>query len=223
MGFVTLRRPANVAGMAFRGWPVEAVEFYEGLLADNSKTYWTAHKSTYDNDVAGPMKELIAEASGEFGEGKIFRPYRDVRFSSDKTPYKTHIGALFERGAYVQLGADGLAAGRGVWHLEGDELKRYRAAVDDDITGKELEDIVAALGKQGIEVLSREALKSAPRGFDKDHPRADLLRRKGLAAWQSWPVAAWLGTAKAKDRVFALWRAAEPLHEWLVAHASPSH
>lgn len=204
--------------MAFRGWPVEAVEFYEGLLADNSKTYWTAHKATYDNDVAGPMKELIGEVSAEFGEGKIFRPYRDVRFSADKTPYKTHIGALFERGAYVQLGADGLAAGRGVWHLEGDELQRYRAAVDDDVSGGELVAIVAELDRQGVEVLSREALKSAPRGFDKDHPRADLLRRKGLAAWRSWPVAAWLGTPEAKDRVLELWRAAEPLHSWLAQH-----
>ena len=204
--------------MAFRGWPVEAVEFYEGLLADNSKTYWTTHKATYDNDVAGPMKELIGEVSAEFGEGKIFRPYRDVRFSADKTPYKTHIGALFERGAYVQLGADGLAAGRGVWHLEGDELKRYREAVADDETGEELVAIVADLESHGIEVLSREALKSAPRGFDKDHPRADLLRRKGLAAWQSWPVAAWLGTPKAKERVLGLWRAAEPLHDWVGRH-----
>ncbi|HET6817333.1 MAG TPA: DUF2461 domain-containing protein [Mycobacteriales bacterium] len=204
--------------MAFRGWPIEAVEFYEGLLADNSKTYWTAHRSTYDNDVLRPMMELIAEVAGEVGEGKIFRPYRDVRFSADKTPYKTHIGALFEHGAYVQLGADGLAAGRGVWHLEGDELKRYRAAVDDEMSGKELVRIVAALGKQGIEVMSRDVLKSAPRGFDKDHPRADLLRRKGLAAWQSWPVAPWLGTAKAKDRVVGLWRAAEPLHDWLAQH-----
>ena len=204
--------------MAFRGWPVEAVEFYEGLLADNSKTYWTAHKSTYDNDVLAPMKELLAEASAEFGDGKIFRPYRDVRFSADKTPYKTHMGALFERGAYVQLGADGLAAGRGVWHLEGEELKRYRAAVDDDASGRELVGIIAALEKKGVEVLSREALKSAPRGYDKDHPRADLLRRKGLAAWQAWPVGAWLGTAKAKERVLGLWRAGEPLHEWVGRH-----
>jgi uncharacterized protein (TIGR02453 family) len=204
--------------MAFRGWPVEAVEFYEGLLADNTKTYWQAHKATFDNDVIGPMKELVAEVSAEFGEGKIFRPYRDVRFSADKTPYKTHVAALFARGAYVQLGADGLAAGRGVWHLEGDELSRYRAAVDDDVSGKELVGIIDDLAARDVEVLSREALKSAPRGYDKDHPRADLLRRKGLAAWQSWPVAAWLGTAKAKDRVVGLWRAAEPLHAWLAQH-----
>ena len=164
------------------------------------------------------MKELLAEVAAEFGDGKVFRPYRDVRFSADKTPYKTHIGAILESGAYVQLGADGLAAGRGIWHLEGEQLTRFRAAVHDDAAGEELVKIVAALGADGIEVISRDALKSAPRGYDKDHPRADLLRRKGLAAWQSWPVAAWLGTAKAKDRVLGLWRAADPLHTWLVRH-----
>jgi uncharacterized protein (TIGR02453 family) len=204
--------------MAFRGWPVEAVEFYEGLLADNSKTYWTARKPTYDADVLGPTKELLAEAAAEFGDGKIFRPYRDVRFSADKTPYKTHIGALLDSGCYVQLSAEGLAAGRGVWHMEGEGLQRYREAVDDDATGAELEEIIQRLEKDGVEVLSREALKSAPRGYDKDHPRADLLRRKGLAAWQSWPVGAWLGTAKAKDRVLGLWRAGDPLHTWLTQH-----
>ena len=209
---------ATVMSMAFRGWPVEAVEFYEGLLADNSKTYWQAHKATYDDQVAGPMKDLLADVAAEFGPGKIFRPYRDVRFSADKTPYKTHIGAILDSGCYVQLSVDGLAAGRGVWHLEGEELKRYRDAVDDDTTGEQLVEIVHRLATDGVEVVSRDALKSAPRGYDKDHPRADLLRRKGLAAWQSWPVGAWMGTAKAKERVTGLWRAAEPLHTWLAQH-----
>src|SRR3954471_11143211 len=141
--------------MAFRGFPVEAVEFYEGLLADNSKTYWQAHKSTYDADVVAPMKELLADVASEFGGGKIFRPYRDVRFSADKTPYKTHIGAILDSGAYVQLNADGLAAGRGVWHLEGEQLSRFRTAVDDDSSGEELAEIVRVLDKDGVEVISR--------------------------------------------------------------------
>jgi uncharacterized protein (TIGR02453 family) len=205
--------------MAFRGWPAEAIEFYEGLQADNSKTYWTAHKAVYDDIVKAPMVELLTELEPEFGAGKIFRPYRDVRFSPDKTPYKTHIGATLERGGYVQLGPDGLAAGSGYWHMEPDTLQRYRAAVDDDKTGADLERIIAELSRRKIEVISRDALKSAPRGFDRDHPRADLLRRKGLAAWRSWGVGAWLGTAKAKDRVAEFLRTAQPLNEWLNKHA----
>ena len=95
--------------MAFRGWPNEALDFYEGLEADNSKTYWTAHRSVYDEKVLAPMNALLAELEPEFGAGKIFRPYRDVRFSADKSPYKTAIGATLELGGYVQLSAKGLA------------------------------------------------------------------------------------------------------------------
>ena len=79
--------------MAFKGWPVEALEFYEGLEADNSKVYWTEHKDTYTTAVHGPMAALLSDLADEFGEGRIFRPYRDVRFSADKSPYKTSIAA----------------------------------------------------------------------------------------------------------------------------------
>jgi uncharacterized protein (TIGR02453 family) len=202
--------------MAFRGWPAEALEFYEGLAADNSKSYWQAHKTTYDECVLRPMLELLAELDAEFGAGKVFRPYRDVRFSADKSPYKTAIGATLARGGYVQLSADGLAVGCGMYHLEPDELARFRDAVSDDATGRRLETIVAALRAAGVDVTARDVLKTAPRGYPKDHPRAELLRHKGLVAWKQWPVARWLGTAKSKDRVVDVLRAAGPLNDWLV-------
>ena len=125
--------------MAFGGWPEEALDFYDGLAADNTKTYWTAHKAVYDEKVLRPMAELAEELAAEFGEPKIFRPYRDVRFSKDKTPYKTHIGALVGRG-YVQFSAQGLAAGNGMYGMAPDQLDRYRQAVAGDRTGGELED-----------------------------------------------------------------------------------
>jgi uncharacterized protein (TIGR02453 family) len=202
--------------MAFRGWPAEALEFYEGLAADNSKSYWQAHKTTYEECVLRPMLELLAELDAEFGAGKVFRPYRDVRFSADKSPYKTAIGATLARGGYVQLSADGLAVGCGMYHLEPDELARFRDAVSDDATGRRLETIVAALRAAGVDVTARDVLKTAPRGYPKDHPRAELLRHKGLVAWKQWPVARWLGTAKSKDRVVDVLRAAGPLNDWLV-------
>lgn len=202
----------------FRGWPAEALEFYEGLEADNTRTYWLAHKSEYDENVRAPMQSLLDELAPRWGTGKIFRPYRDVRFSADKTPYKTHIGARLENGGYVQLSADGLAAGAGAWHLEPEELHRFRDAVAADRTGEELAGIVTELGRQGVDVIARESLKTVPRGFDREHPRADLLRRKGLAAWKQWPVAPWLGTKKARANVEQLFEAAQPLCEWLRTH-----
>jgi uncharacterized protein (TIGR02453 family) len=207
--------------MAFNGWPDEALEFYEGLAADNSKTYWTEHKQTYESCVLGPMTELVAELSPEFGEAKIFRPYRDVRFSKDKTPYKTHIGAMIGNG-YVQFSAEGLAAGDGMYHLAPDQLERYRQAVADDRTGKQLAQVIAEVEGHGIEVHGQDPLKSAPRGYPADHPRAELLRYKGVVAWQQWPAEAWLGTSAAAGRITGFLRATRPLSTWLNSHVGPS-
>ncbi|SNT13292.1 TIGR02453 family protein [Asanoa hainanensis] len=208
--------------MAFRGWPSEALEFYEGLEADNSKTYWTAHKDVYDEQVRAPMQELLDELEPEFGPGRIFRPYRDVRFSADKSPYKTAIAATLERGGYLHLSATGLASGSGMYHMERDQLARYRAAVDDDATGPRLADLVAEAAADGVRIHGHDQLKRIPRGFATDHPRADLLRHKGVVAWKEWPVAPWLGTAAAKRRVVDFLRASAPLNQWLTTYVGPS-
>jgi uncharacterized protein (TIGR02453 family) len=207
--------------MSFSGWPEEALEFYEGLAADNTKTYWTRHKEIYDAKVLRPMTELIEELAPEFGETKIFRPYRDIRFSKDKTPYKTHIGAMVGSG-YVQFSAQGLAAGDGMYGMAPDQLDRYRQAVASDRTGGELEDVIAAVESQGIGVTGRDMLKAAPRGYPADHPRIGLLRHKGIVAWKEWPVAGWLETAGARDRVTSFLRAARPLSAWLAENVGPS-
>ena len=207
--------------MAFSGWPEEALDFYDGLAADNSKTYWTKHKAVYDAAVLGPMTELVEELAPEFGEAKIFRPYRDVRFSKDKAPYKTHIGALIGRG-YVQFSTQGLAAGNGMYGMAPDQLDRYRQAVAGDRTGGELEDAIAAIEKEGIGVSGRDVLKSAPRGYPADHPRIGLLRYKGLVAWKEWPVERWLETPAARDRVAGFLRTTRPLSTWLSDNVGPS-
>lgn len=208
--------------MAFRGWPVEAVEFYEGLEADNSRTYWQEHKALYERAVKGPMDELLAELAGEFGEGKIFRPYRDVRFSADKAPYKTHMGATLSSGGYIQLSAAGLGSGSGMYMMAPDQLDAYRRAVADDGTGRQLDRLVDKITKAGIEVTAHDILKTAPRGYPKDHPRIDLLRQKGLITWKQWPVGAWLGSAKAKQRVVEFLRTSKPIMQWLETNVGPS-
>lgn len=200
--------------MAFKGWPVEAVEFYEGLEADNSRTYWQEHKAVYEQCVRGPMEELLTALAGDFGSGRIFRPYRDVRFSKDKTPYKTNCAAHLP-GGYISVSAEGLFVGSGLYRPDPDQLRRYRVAVDDEASGSELDAIVATLRRGGYDVGAHEVLKTTPRGFAKDHPRIDLLRSKGILMSKSWPVGAWLGTAKAKDRVVAGLTAARPLNQWL--------
>jgi uncharacterized protein (TIGR02453 family) len=204
--------------VAFRGWKAGAVEFFEGLQADNSKAYWQAHKDDYEKLVLKPMQDLLADLAGEFGDGNIFRPYRDVRFSTDKSPYKTNIAATVGEIGYVSFSAQGLGAGSGYYVMSNDQLERYRRAVVDDHSGGRLDDVVTELTKAGHTVTAHEALKTAPRGYPKEHDRIDLLRLKGLIAWREWPVAAWLGTAKAEERVVGFLRAAGPLRDWLDTH-----
>ena len=200
--------------MVFRGWPVEAVEFYEGLEADNTKAYWQQHRSVYERCVEGPMDELLDELTDDFGRGRVFRPYRDVRFSKDKSPYKLHCAAHLP-GGYIEFSADGLLVGSGLYMPEPAQLQRFRAAVDDESSGAELASIVATLRKDRYVVGAHEIVKTAPRGYPKDHPRIDLLKHKGIVMSKSWPVGAWLGTRKAKHRVVACLDAARPLNAWV--------
>jgi uncharacterized protein (TIGR02453 family) len=204
--------------VTFQGWPAAAVDFYDGLDEDNSKAYWAAHKTQYDEAVRAPMDALLRELAPEFGVGKVFRPYRDVRFSKDKRPYKEHIGAVCTdeagRTNYVQLSAAGLLAGGGAYQLDPAHLDAVRRAVADDRTGAELERIVATLRTQGLE-LGGDALRTAPRGYPKDHPRIALLRQKAFWGYREWPVEPWLETREVLEHVRHVWRACTPLHDWL--------
>jgi uncharacterized protein (TIGR02453 family) len=203
--------------MSFQGWSEAALDFFEGLERENTKAYWTAHRSVYDQAVLEPMTQLTEELAVDYGPAKIFRPYRDIRFSADKSPYRTEIGATIGS-AYIRVSAAGLAAGNGMFHLAPVQLDRYRQGVADDSSGAKLVAIAGALEGQGISLISHEVLKSAPRGYPADHPRIDLLRNKGLVAYREWPVEAWLATPAAADRVKEFLAATKPLTDWLDAH-----
>ena len=154
-------------------------------------------------------------SSPEFGEGKIFRPNRDMRFSADKSPYKTAIAATLSKGGYVSFSADGLGVGSGLYRPMADQLERLRRSIVDDRKGAELEKLVKHVRAKGIDVSAHEELKTAPKGYPKDHPRIELLRMKGLIIWKQWPVAAWLGTAKVKQRIVDVLHEAKPINAWL--------
>lgn len=213
-------RSADADGIgAFAGWPDEALEFYEGLEADNTKAYWDPRKAIYEQAVKAPMEAMLAELESEFGSFKVMRPYRDMRFSADKTPYKTFIGASSHTGAagvYVSFSAHGLFCGAGTWEMSKDQLVRYREAIDG-APGAALEAILARVAEDGFE-LEGETLKRAPKGWPQDHPRVTLLRHTSLFVGRRYPPAPWMATPEAKDRVVAVWRAAAPLKSWLDAH-----
>ena len=155
--------------MTFSGWPDAALDFYDGLEADNSKAYWLDHKAVYERDVKAPMEALLVELAPEFGNTRLFRPHRDTRFSRDKSPYKTAIAARVGDG-YVQLSAGGLMAGAGMYHMAPEQLERYRAAVASERSGRRLESVVAALRKGRLEVTTMETLKTSPRDAPRTTP-----------------------------------------------------
>ncbi|TCP47930.1 uncharacterized protein (TIGR02453 family) [Tamaricihabitans halophyticus] len=213
----------------FAGFGEHAVDFYDGLLADNSKAYWVDNLSTYRDDVRAPMEALLSELEpefGEFGAAKVFRPNRDVRFAKDKSPYKTHCGGVIERarggGAYyVELSSAGLRVGGGCFHLASDQLGRYRVAVDEQRHGQRLAKILAELRERGWEIAG-ERLATRPRGYPVDHPRLDLLRYRRVYAIFCWPPDDALHERATLDRVQRAWRQLRAFNEWAADHVGPS-
>jgi uncharacterized protein (TIGR02453 family) len=211
--------------MAFGGFPADAFGFFERLEADNSRRFWDAHKTEYQRYVREPMAALTGELEAEFGPATIFRPHRDIRFSADKSPYKTYQGAFVEQlagtGFYVQVSADGMLASGG-FHSHGpDQVERYRVAADADRTGQQLASIIAALQQDGL-AIGGDRLKTRPRGVPVDHPRLELLRHRSLTASQGWPPGPLLHDRQALSLVRQTWTQLIPLCDWLSEHVGPA-
>ena len=206
----------------FTGFPVAALDFYDDLEMDNTKSFWNAHKDTYEMAVKAPMTALMRALEPEFGTAKIFRPYRDVRFAKDKTPYKNHQGAFVPSGPatgwYIQVGAPGVRVGVGFYEASSSRLAAIREAIADDKRGQQLQRILTKLLKQGWE-LGGETLKTAPRGYDAEHPRIDLLRHKSMTLGKSYGFEPVIHTPELLDAVRADWRAATPFVRWVTANA----
>jgi uncharacterized protein (TIGR02453 family) len=210
----------SAVGDGFQGWPEKYQEFFIGLQLDNSKSYWEKHKKTYLEWVRKPMEDLLADLEPEFGPGKVFRPNRDIRFSADKSPYKTNISAdmgMNGNGGYVSLDARGLLSAAGRYHLEPEHLATFRKAVADNASGRALVKITEHLESQGYEIGGQD-LKRVPPGYPQDHPRARLLRHKRLYFWRHFGLVPWIGSAAAKERITQVWRDGAPLHEWFAKH-----
>jgi uncharacterized protein (TIGR02453 family) len=204
--------------VGFTGFPTAALDFYDDLEADNTKSFWSAHKHVYDESVRVPFEAFAAEVEAEFGPAKIFRPYRDVRFAKDKTPYKTQQGAWFgDTSVYLHISAAGLFVAAGYWHTSPAQVDRFRRAVADDVAGQHLERAVRTVRRRGATVGGHQ-LRRVPAGYDKDHTRADLLRHKTLVGSREPGFPDWLSTPRAKTEIVKIWRALHPLVVWLDTH-----
>lgn len=206
-------------GERFTGFPPDGIEFFKQLAANNNRDWFLAHKDLYERACRTPMQALAAELESRFGKARISRINRDLRFFRDRAPFKTYIAAGLG-GRYISLSADGLWVGAGLYRPDPAVLRRLRAAIDDDTTGRQLQAIVASLRRKRCEVASHETLSSAPRGYPLDHPRITLLQMKDIFAGRRFARAAWLSTAKARERIEGVMTDTSGLVAWLQQHVT---
>lgn len=212
----------------FEGFTPAVHRWFKGLEEDNTKEYFAAHRDFYEQAVRGQMEALLVELSERFGgDVKMFRQNRDIRFSPDKSPYKTNTyGILYgsemaAQGLYASISARGLVAGSGYHVMARDQLERYRDSVADDSRGPVLAQLTARAEKAGLELWGT-SLTTAPRGFPKDHAQIELLRRKSLTVGASLKSGRGISRRDGLGFVTKTWRAAAPVTAWLDEHVGQS-
>jgi uncharacterized protein (TIGR02453 family) len=222
--------------ITFAGMPDEGLAFLEDLEDRNTKEFFDANKAVFRERVQAPFAALVEAAAArlrrtvpDLGQPKVFRIYRDLRFSRDKTPYKTSMSASVpsrpagegggpgvDTGFYVNVGPAGLYVASGLYHPARPELERVRAAIADPGTGPELEAILAKAAGKGLEPYL-DPLQRMPKPFPADHPRAGLLKARSLVLNRQHERAPWLRTAELLDHLVADWKAMIPFNRWLEA------
>ncbi len=213
--------------MSAGGFTAKATRFFAGLESDNSKDYWTANKALFEKEVKEPLAALVDSLPERFQPFKVFRMNRDIRFSPDKSPYKTQHGAAHEVDGtvhYLHVDARGLMAACGAYMMAPDQLDRYREAVAADATGPDLERILRDLDGRGVEIGHgmSEPLKTAPRGYPKDHPRVDLLRQKAVSAHSRLTGTRLRDAASVRQFVVETFDACGPLNDWIRSNVGSS-
>ncbi|WP_434992662.1 DUF2461 family protein [Arthrobacter sp. Ld5] len=205
----------------------EAQAFFARLEADNTPEFWARQRRLYDVGVR-PVFTAVCAALTVFSDWRIHRPYNDVRFRADSPPYKTFIGAVAERpdgvGAFLRVSSLGLLVATGLPFPAADQLAHFRAAVADDVSGPALIAAIGAVAGRGMMIRPgrAEPLKRVPRGYAAGHPRADLLRWKGLEVNHRVRRPAWVDVASAAAAIDELLREPAALHEWLARFVGPS-
>ena len=201
---------------AFTGFPREATEFFRELALNNNRDWFQAHKDVYEQTCRDPLKALVTELD-PVGTPQISRINRDMRFSRDGKPYKTHIAAGV-LGTYISLSAEGLYIGTGMYRPEPAVLQKFRAAIDADKSGRELTKIVGTIRKKEYTVGTHESVNSSPRGFAADHPRIELLRMKDIHAGKMIQPGPVLASRKAVAAVKKVMADVRPLADWIGRH-----
>lgn len=196
--------------MTFTGFGPDAVSFFDDLARDNTRAFFDSHREIYTRAIRQPMEDLLGDAEAKYGAGRMMRPNRDVRFSPNKLPYRTEASmwAGTVGGVYLSLNASRIEAGGGLYEPTRDQLARARAAIDEQpLSAAELREILATATARGFEIAG-PSLKTAPRGYDKNHPSIELLRLKHFAVLRRLP------TEATRANIQQVWADVEPLIAW---------
>ena len=214
---------------SFVGFPDAGIRFLKDLTVNNNRAWFEQNRALYKSALETPAKVFLAAMEAElkrcFGgcfKGKIFRLHRDLRFSKDKTPYNPHLRMAFfsadgvpeGQGFYLSLEADHLVLGGGAMGFSKSGLEAFRQAVLDDAKGAQLEALLKALTADGFRLEAPE-LKRVPAGFDKDHPRQPLLRRKSLTLWRDISGHDAIKSEEAVAFCAGVFEDLQPLHSFL--------
>lgn len=223
----------------FSGFPAAGIAFLQDLAVNNNKAWFEAHKSTYLTEVQAPAVALVASLGACLrehfpeirydtrtnGSGSLMRIYRDTRFSSDKSPYKTNVAMMFSSGEGGKMAAPGFGLQltpqqveliAGIFAFTAPALNAYRAAVLDDDQGMQLEQAVAAVQAAGDYTIGGEGYKRVPAGLPSDHPRASWLKYKGLHVFAPAISLDIARSADLVDAALAHFLAMAPVQQWLV-------
>ena len=221
--------------MAFEGFPDSGLAFLRQLATHNEREWFEAHRSAWDEQIIPAMLSWCGELCERLRDampklvfvprvgGSVYRLNRDIRFSRDKSPYKTHVAALMWEGegdkhdapgVYLHVSPDEVIFGGGLYLFEEGRLDSYRKLLHDAAAAARLQSALEAAKKAGLKPEG-EKLQKPPRGFDAESPFADLARYKGLVVGKSMKPAAWLHRKEALDRSEAAARAYAPLHAWM--------
>lgn len=227
------------ADTEFRGFPQETLTFLRSLRENNNKEWFEAHRDDYENywmapaqAFVGAMGEALQDVDDKLrydtranGSGSLMRIYRDTRFSKDKTPYKSNIAMMFWRGAGkktqhpafgLQITPDDTGLMAGMFSFPGPMLTAYREAVDSDTTGAALVKAADMVQAAGDYALEGKHYKRTPRGYAKDHIRAEWLTYNGLWARLEGLDSAIITQGDFVDVCLAHFRAMAPIYAWLV-------
>ena len=222
--------------MQFEGFPAAGLAFFRDLAAHNDREWFEAHRAVWDEMIVPAMLAWCGELCDRLRDvmprlvfvprvgGSLYRLNRDIRFSRDKSPYKTHAAALLWEGGdkhdapgvYLHISAGEVILAGGMWIFEQEgRLDRYRKLLQDERSAERLESALSHARKAGLAIEAAEQLKRPPRPFTPEHPRAALSLYKGLTVGKQMRPAAWLHSREALRRSESVARAYAPLHAWL--------